>query len=219
MGTADIASWRDTDRGLEGEADMPGFDIVALASSAGGFRALTQVLAPLPAGFPVPIVIVQHLDPRHSSLMAQILSRQTQLGVVEAEQGATVKPGCVYVAPPGRHLLVNRDHSMSLTETELVHFVRPSADLLFESVAAAYGNRAIAVVLTGTGKDGSMGVSAIKKVGGTVIAQDERTSEFFGMPFSAIETGNVDFVLPLEDISSALISLVMDDPERGRRDD
>jgi two-component system, chemotaxis family, protein-glutamate methylesterase/glutaminase len=202
----------------EDPANVPGFDIVALASSAGGFRALTEVLAPLPEGFPVPLMIVQHLDRRHSSLIAQILSRRTRLGVVEAENGATVKPGCVYVAPPDRHLLVNGDRTISLTQTELVHFVRPSADLLFESVAAAFGDRAIAVVLTGMGKDGSMGINAIKKMGGTVIAQDEGTSEFFGMPAAAIQTGSVDFVLPLEDISSALISLVMDEPDHGRRD-
>jgi two-component system chemotaxis response regulator CheB len=105
-------------------------------------------------------------------------------------------------------LLINRDGTMSLTQTELVNFVRPSADLLFESVAAAYGERAIAVVLTGAGKDGSMGVTAIKKRGGTVIVQDEATSEFFGMPSAAIRTGTVDFVLSLEEIPSALVTLV-----------
>lgn len=175
------------------------------------------MLTPLPPEFPVPVVIVQHLDPKHSSLMAQILSRRTKLGVKEAENGETIEPGCAYVAPPDRHLLVNRDHTISLTQSELVHFVRPSADLLFESVAAAFGNRAIGVVLTGTGKDGSMGITAVKKMGGTVIAQDEGTSEFFGMPAAAIETGNVDLVLPLEDISSALVSLVMDKSDRGCR--
>jgi two-component system chemotaxis response regulator CheB len=192
-----------------------GFDIVALASSAGGFRALAQVLTLLPADFPVPVVIVQHLDRRHSSLMAQILSRRTKLEVVEAVEGATVEAGCAYVAPPDRHLLINRDRTISLTQTALVHFVRPSADLLFESVAAAFGNRAIGVVLTGTGRDGSMGIGAIKKMGGTVIAQDRGTSEFFGMPGAAIETGNVDLVLPLEDISSALMSLVTNESDRG----
>ena len=195
--------------------DTPGFDVVALASSAGGFRALARVLTPLPAAFPIPLVIVQHLDRRHSSLMAQILGRRTKLVVVEAEEGATVEAGCAYVAPPDRHLLINRDRTMSLTRTELVHFVRPSADLLFESVAAAFGKRAIGVVLTGTGRDGSMGISALKKTGGTVIAQDKATSEFFGMPGAAIETGNVDFVLPLEDISSTLVSLVMGDSGDG----
>lgn len=97
---------------------------------------------------------------------------------------------------------------MSLTQTELVNFVRPSADLLFESVAAAYGERAIAVVLTGTGHDGSMGVTAIKKRGGTVIVQDEASSEFFGMPSAAIKTGAVDFVLSLDEIPTALQALV-----------
>src|SRR5437870_11820763 len=111
------------------------FDIVALAASAGGLNALSHVLAALPANFPAAIVVVQHLDPRHRSLMADILSRRTAAPVKEAEEGERVQPGCVYVAPPNRHLLVNQDHTLSLTQTQLVHFVRPSADLLFESTA------------------------------------------------------------------------------------
>jgi two-component system chemotaxis response regulator CheB len=185
------------------------FDIVALAASAGGLKAISQVLSSLPTNFPSAIVIVQHLDPRHRSLMADILSRRTTLQVKEAEEGDYLTPSTVYIAPPNRHLLVNPDGSLSLTQSELVHFVRPSADLLFDSVAASYKKRAIAVVLTGTGNDGAMGVQAIAKMGGTVIAQDEETSEFFGMPNTAIQTGNVDFVLPLSEIASALISLVM----------
>jgi len=96
---------------------------------------------------------------------------------------------------------------MSLTQTELVHFVRPSADLLFDSLAGSYKERVIAVVLSGTGSDGSMGVRAVKKMGGTVITQDQ-TAEFFGMPAAAIETGDVDFVLPLDEIPGAIESLV-----------
>jgi len=117
----------------------------------------------------------------------------------------------VYVAPPDRHLLVNADGTLSLSKAELVHFLRPSADLLFESVAASFKDRAIAVVLTGTGADGSSGLQAIKKMGGTVVSQDEGTSEFFGMPSAAIQTGQVDFVLPLEEIASALTKLVQGD--------
>jgi len=185
------------------------FDVVALAASAGGLTALSSVLADLPAGFPAGILVVQHLDPRHRSLMADILSRRTRLEVKQAEEGDRLAGGRVYIAPPNRHLLLNGDGSLSLTQTELVHFVRPSADLLFESVAAGYKDRAIAVVLSGSGGDGSMGVKAIKKMGGTVLAQDQRTSEFFGMPGAAIDSGNVDFVLPLEEIAPALVTLVM----------
>ena len=188
--------------------DRAAFDVVALVASAGGLQALSMVLAPLPAEFPAAIVVVQHLDPRHRSLMAEILSRRTKLTVQQAEEGAAMLPANVYIAPPDRHLLVNRDGTLSLSHSELVHFLRPSADLLLESVAASYGRRAIAVVLTGTGSDGAMGVGAIKETGGTVIAQDKDTSEFFGMPGAAARTGKVDFVLSLEEIPAALIALV-----------
>jgi two-component system chemotaxis response regulator CheB len=185
------------------------FDVVALAASAGGLAALSRVLSALPPDFPAAMAVVQHLDPRHRSLMADILSRRTALKVKQAEEGDVVAPATVYIASPNRHLLVNPDGTLSLSQSELVHFVRPSADLLFESVAASYKDRAIAVVLTGTGSDGAMGVQAIKKMSGTVIVQDEKTSEFFGMPGAAIHTGNVDFILPLEEIASALVTLVM----------
>lgn len=187
---------------------MAGFDIVALAASAGGLNALSRVLAALPADFPAALVVVQHLDPRHRSLMADILSKRTVLKVREARPGDQLAPGVAFIAPPNRHLLVNADGSLTLTQTELVHFVRPSADLLFESVAAAYRERAIAVVLSGSGTDGSMGVKAIKKTGGTVIVQDVKTSEFVGMPAAALEAAPADFVLPLEEIAPALQTLV-----------
>jgi two-component system chemotaxis response regulator CheB len=189
--------------------EAPGFGIVALASSAGGLSALSEILSALPRDFPVPLGIVQHLDPRHRSLMAKILSGRTPLAVKEAEDGESLQPGTVYVAPPDKHMLIDQDGMISLTHSELVHFVRPSADLLFESIAASYKERSIAVVLTGSGSDGSMGVQAIKKMGGTVIAQDETSSEFFGMPGAAIQSGNVDFILPLKEIAPALVTLVM----------
>lgn len=184
------------------------FDVIALAASAGGLHALSEVMAALPADFPAAVVVVQHLDPRHRSLMADILSRRTPLRVAQAVEGARLAPGTVFVAPPNRHLLVNGDGTVSLTQSELVHFVRPSADLLFESVAASYRGRAIGVVLSGTGSDGTMGVQAIKKMGGTVIAQDEHSAEFFGMPGAGIHTGSVDWVLPLAEIAPTLIRLV-----------
>jgi two-component system, chemotaxis family, protein-glutamate methylesterase/glutaminase len=185
------------------------FDIVAIATSAGGLQALSTVLEDLPADFPASLVVVQHLDPRHRSLMADILSKRTALRVQQAQEGDQLQTGTVYIAPPNRHLLVNPDSTLSLSQSELVHFVRPSADLLFDSVAASFRDRAIAVVLTGTGSDGQMGVQAIKKMGGTVIAEDPKTAAFSGMPQTAIKACSVDFVLPLPEVAAALITLVM----------
>lgn len=140
--------------------------------------------------------------------MADLLHRTSAVEVKQAEDTDSVATGQALIAPPDRHMLVNPDGSISLTKTELVHFVRPSADLLFESVAGSYGDRSLAVVLSGTGSDGSQGVEAIKKVGGTVIVQDE-AAEFFGMPQSAIRTGCADFVMPLEEIAPAIVKLVV----------
>ena len=186
------------------------FDIVAIAASAGGVTALARLLSELPKLGAI-VVIVQHVDPRHRSLMPQVIGRRSPLPVEHVEDETQLAPDHVYLAPPDHHLLVNRKGRATLTDSELVNFVRPSADLLFESVAAAYGDRAIAVVLTGSGRDGAMGVTAIKQRRGTVIAQDEQSSEFFGMPSAAIATGAVDFILPLDAIAPKLVTLM-----RGR---
>ena len=181
-----------------------------MAASAGGLNALTHVLSALPRAFPAAVVVVQHLDRRHRSLLSDILGRRTHLSVREARPDDHVGTGRVLIAPPDRHLLINPDGSISLTQTELVHFVRPSADLLFESVAASFRERAIAVVLSGSGSDGAMGVRAIKKVGGTVIVQDA-AAEFDGMPRAAAATGAVDFILALDEIAPALEKLCTPD--------
>jgi len=140
--------------------------------------------------------------------MPQVIGRQSPMSVMHAEEGMQLEPDHVFLAPPDRHMLIKRKGTLTLTDSELVNFVRPSADLLFESLAAAYGDRAIAVVLTGSGHDGALGVTAIKQRGGTVVAQDEASSEFFGMPSAASKTGAVDFVLPLEEIAPTLTALV-----------
>ena len=186
----------------------PGYDIVLVAASAGGLAAISTVLGALPADFPVPVVIVQHLDPRHASLMADILRRRTALRVEEATDGVATQPATVYVAPPDDHLLVNPGGRLSLSHSDPVHFVRPAADLLFRSGAGAFLGRVIGVVLTGTGRDSNMGVRAIDEAGGTVIAQDPASAEFAGMPQAAIATGGVEHVLPLEEIGPALVALV-----------
>lgn len=182
--------------------------LVALAASAGGVHAIGVVLSALPRDLPAPVVIVQHLAPHHPSHMAAVMTRQTQLEVRQARDAEVLRNGVVYIAPPDRHLLVNTDGSVTLADTELVHFLRPSADLLFESAAAACGPGLVAVVLSGTGEDGAMGVRAVKKMGGVVIVQDEISAEFSGMPHAAIGTGIIDRVLHLSDIGPAIAALI-----------
>jgi two-component system, chemotaxis family, protein-glutamate methylesterase/glutaminase len=186
------------------------YDLVAIAASAGGLRAIMRILQMLPPDFPAAVAVVQHLDPHHPSMMVHILGRQTDMRVLQAANDLPISANTVYVAPPDHHMLVNPDRTISLSHANLVHFVRPSADLLFESAAATLHERVIAVVLSGTGMDGSLGVKAIDKMGGVVIAQDEATSEFFGMPGAAIQTGVVDSVLPLDAIAPLIMDLITD---------
>jgi two-component system chemotaxis response regulator CheB len=167
----------------------------------------------LSADFPVPVVIVQHISQDGPSLMAEILSHHTPLRVKQAEDGDVLRVGTVYTPAPGHHLRVNPDGTLSLLQSPKVHYVRPSADLLFQSAADAYGERVVAVVLTGGGYDGVDGVKAVRRRGGFVIAQDEATSECFGMPYNAVLTRKVDLVLPLGQIAFALGTLTANERE------
>lgn len=189
---------------------QPAFDIVVIGASAGGLQALTLILSHLPADLQATVVVLQHVDPQRRSHLAEILGRHTSLPVSEAQPGMRLRPGAVYIAKPGAHLLIDAHLRASLSGADPVHFVRPSVDLLFASVAERYGRRAIAVLLTGTGSDGATGVVAIKEHGGVVIVQDEASSAFFGMPGAAIATGAVDLVLPLDEIAGTVGRLVRD---------
>jgi two-component system chemotaxis response regulator CheB len=182
--------------------------VIAIAASAGGLSALSQLLRAMPPTLNAAILILQHLDPTRPSHLASILGRRTQLPVKEAEPHDRLRPGAVFTAPPGVHLLVDPEGGLSFSHRPAVNFVRPAADQLFESVATSFGPRAVAVVLTGTGHDGAKGAQLVKRAGGTVIVQDEATSEFFGMPGSAIQAGQVDQILPLDAIAPALEALI-----------
>jgi two-component system, chemotaxis family, protein-glutamate methylesterase/glutaminase len=189
-----------------GITDQP-YAIVALAASAGGITALSRVLGALPPEFGVPVVVVQHLDPRHQTVIAEVLGRRAKLPVRLGAEGDWPAPGTIYIAPPNHHLLVSQHGRLTLSSAELVNYVRPSADLLFESVAARYGPQAIACVLTGTGSDGAAGASAVKSRGGTVIVQDPELAEFRGMPEAAVTSGAADYILPLEEIAPVICGL------------
>ena len=186
----------------------PAFDAVVIGASAGGIAALGRVLVALPPDFPAPVIVVQHLSPFHPSALAELLQRRCDLAVRWARTGDPLAPRTVYLAPRARHLVVTR-HGCELSDAPCVHFARPAADVLFTSAARAWGPRALGVVLTGAGTDGAAGARAVKEGGGVVIAQDEATSAFFSMPGTAIRRGNADFVLPLDAIPAALVTLVM----------
>ena len=179
-----------------------------MAASAGGLNAITRILSELRGDFGVPILIVQHLDPKHQSHLAEILSRHVRLRIKQAENGEPLCARTVYIAPPDKHLLIGQDLRIALGNQAPVQYVRPSADLLFESTAEVYAARAIAVVLSGTGHDGTQGVRMVRAHGGVTIAQDQATAEFFGMPGAAIESGAVDYILPLDDIAATLTALI-----------
>jgi two-component system chemotaxis response regulator CheB len=186
------------------------FPVVAMAASAGGLKALSVILGGLPADFPAAIAIVMHLAPDHKSILAEILNRRTHLVVKEAHTGDVLCHSCVFVAPPNHHLFVAKGGHLKLSSSaaKKVHYARPSAEPLFASVAGVFKENAIAVVLTGGDGDGSFGVQIIKEQGGKVIAQDRPTSENFSMPESSISTGDVDFILPLDEIAPKLMELV-----------
>ena len=189
-------------------AHVPAFDMVVVGASAGGLAALSILLGELPVGFPVPVAVVLHLSPDHPSVLVGVLSRSTRLPVLWAADGVRLSAGTVYVAPPDRHMVFERNGDVALLQSAPVHFARPSVDLLFASAARAFGARTLAVILTGNGYDGSNGVAEVHAVGGVVIAQDEATSEFFSMPREAIESGGVSYVLPLASIGAAVRRLV-----------
>ncbi len=181
---------------------------VALVGSAGGIGPIEAVLSRLPPSFPAAVVVVVHLTASHPSVLAAILARKTALAVKQAEHGDVLEAGTVYVAPPDAHLLVAADGTLRLERSPLVHHVRPSADSLLLSLADNYGGRCIAVVFSGTGSDGAAGAAAVKRSGGTVLVQDEATSDHFGMPSAAILAGKVDGILGAEELGRAVIDVV-----------
>jgi two-component system chemotaxis response regulator CheB len=199
----------DQDQGSLSPSPYAAFDVVVMAASLGGIQATSQVLSGLPACFPVPIILVQHLLATAESHLAELLDKRTPLSVQWAQSRESLRAGTVYVAPPDRHVLVSKLGLLTLSAGPLEQFVRPSANVLFASAARFYQERALAVVLTGAGSDGARGVQAIKQQGGSVLVQNMKTSRAFSMPSAALKTGCVDFALSLHSIASALVTLCM----------
>jgi two-component system, chemotaxis family, protein-glutamate methylesterase/glutaminase len=181
-----------------------GFEIVAMGCSAGGLRALQTILGELPQGFPAAVLIAQHRLAEVDSKLAELLQRRCQLVVLEPNDKEPIVSGQVYLAPGGYHMLAEVGF-ISLSVEPPVSFARPSIDVLFESVADAYGAQAIAVVLTGANDDGAIGARAIQDAGGCVLVEDPTTAESPTLPRAAIKSCKPDAVVPLSAIAGALV--------------
>ncbi len=173
--------------------------------SAGAIRALQLLLSSLPEHLGAAVLVIVHLAPNQRSLLPEILARSAALPVASAYDGMALTPARVAVAPPDAHLLVDESGTLRLDDSQVVHHVRPSADVLLLSLAKNHPGPLAAVVLSGTGIDGAAGAAAVKRAGGLVLAQDEASSQYFGMPGAAILAGGVDEVLPLDAIAPAVI--------------
>lgn len=195
---------------LSGDAGP--FEVVAIGTSTGGPAALQQVLTRLPADLPAGIVVVQHMPPGFTAALARRLNDLAALEIKEAQENDIVSPGVALIAPAGKQMVVERKGNMVRThlmeEGGIPTIFKPSADVLFISVAAVYGKRSLGVILTGMGNDGVRGLKAIKEQGGMVLAQDEETSIVYGMPRAAVEAGLADKVLPLPAIAGEIVALV-----------
>jgi two-component system chemotaxis response regulator CheB len=186
-------------------------EVIAIGTSTGGPNALADLFAGLPADLPVPVVIVQHMPPMFTRLLAERLSAQSALRVEEGRSGGVLRPGHAWIAPGGHHMVVARDGAAArvlLHQDPPENSCRPAADVLFRSVAQAFGPAALAVVLTGMGQDGLRGCEAIRAAGGQVIAQDEATSVVWGMPGFVAKAGLADKVMPLALIAPEVVRRV-----------
>ncbi len=183
----------------------PPFPVVAIGASAGGLDACKALADALPGNSGLAVILVQHLDPTHDSMLVDLLAGHTAMKVCEATEGMTLAPDHFYVIPPGVSLAVE-DGALKLSQPHERHGARLPFDFLLQSLADDMGARAICVVLSGAGRDGSAGLKAIKAAGGLVIAQDPDEAGVDGMPRSAIETGMVDLVLPAAEIPRAILN-------------
>jgi two-component system CheB/CheR fusion protein len=179
------------------------FPIVGVGASAGGLEAFSALLANLPQTTGMAFVFLQHLDPSHNSALEEILSRTTKIPVTQVTEGVTVERNHVYIIPPNTDMVI-RNGTLRLSARSLTHGQHRPIDQFFTSLAEDCGDRAIAVVLSGTASDGTSGCLAIKAVGGITFAQDEATAKYTSMPRSAVEAGCIDFVLPPRAIAEEL---------------
>ncbi|MDA8090724.1 MAG: chemotaxis response regulator protein-glutamate methylesterase [Nitrospiraceae bacterium] len=195
-------------------AERINFDIVAIGTSTGGPKALQQIIPSLPRNFPVPVLVSQHMPANFTKPFADRLNQLSTLEVKEAEDGETAKSGVVYIAPGGGHMVLHcgmpRPSIMISYAGDFIY--RPSVDAMMSSVAGHFPGRAVGVILTGMGHDGLEGLKDLKRAGGKIIAQNEKTCVIYGMPKAVVEAGIADSVLPIDDIPEAIVKYICGAP-------
>jgi two-component system chemotaxis response regulator CheB len=182
--------------------------VVVIGASAGGSSALLKILPALPAQFPLPIVVVQHLHPLQESAGLLYRNSGCALTLKEADEKDTLKSGFVYFAPPNYHLLIEDDKTFSLSIDQKINYTRPSIDVLFDSAVDSFGAEVIGVLLSGANQDGANGLLRIKLRGGVTIAQDPDDAEVGYMPQSAIDLGSPTYILKAAEIVPLLLKLI-----------
>lgn len=187
--------------------DRRGIEVIGIASSTGGPVTLANILRPLPANFPIPILVVQHVTVGFGAGLAEWLNGEIALPVSIALHGRPLQPGTVMLAPDDYHLQINLNGLIELIREPQYRGLRPSANYLFNSLANIYGRHAVGVILTGMGDDGVDGLDKLHRAGGLTIAQDEKSCVVYGMPRAAVERQAVDQVLPPDQIALSLIQL------------
>jgi chemotaxis response regulator CheB len=185
----------------------PATYLVSIAGSAGAYEHLEALLATMPRNFPAAIAVALHTGP--TSNLVDLLDRSSRLPVEWAASGHTIEPGHVYAAHAGAHIVINPDLRFTVSYTPRIRLFRPSADWLFDSAAASFGECHVAVVLSGMLHDGSLMLNTVKSLGGTVLVQEPDSCRYPDMPRAAIATGHVDSVLPMASIRDMLIALVV----------
>ena len=193
------------------------FPIVGIGASAGGLEALELFFSNIPPDTNMGFVIIQHLSPKHKSIMADILMKYTQMKVLQIEEDRLIKPNCVYLNPADKNVII-LNRKLKLVEPTQTHGVNLPIDCFFRSLSEDQGEKAICIILSGTATDGTQGLKAIKGAGGMAMVQEPNSAKYAGMPSSAIATGLVDFILPVEKIPEELVKYVqhpyIERPER-----
>lgn len=192
------------------------FYVIAIGASAGGLEALKDFLVHYPKSLDHTVILIaQHMNPSHKSMMVQLLSKDTEMTVEEAADGVRVTPGKIYITPPNANIEI-RNNTILLSEPARAIIPKPSVDLLLASVASEFGARAIGIILSGTGTDGSNGLMDIVQEGGLAIVQDPGTARFDGMPMAAVKTGQADLVIPTAQMGTEIAKYIEQKHKKGR---